>query len=67
MTLNVYFVFKFVLGLACAIVHVMGLRVLAFGQNCSEICRAAHYIVICSPETPISGDVSFMRLFTGVP
>jgi len=39
MTLNGHFVLKSVFNR-----HFMGWRVLAFGQNCSEICRTTHIL-----------------------
>jgi len=52
MILNGHFALKSVLGSAFG-----GLRVLAFGQNCSEICRAKHLLSAakCSPESLLSG------------
>ena len=50
---------------------VLGIRwagVLAFGENCSEICRATHYCQRqkCSPARDCTGDIRLMELFTGV-
>ena len=43
--------------------------VLAFGENCSEICRATHYTVSgkkCSPDRDCTGDIIVMELFIGI-
>jgi len=44
-----------------------GLAFLAFGDNCSEICRATQTVSSkkCSPHC--TGDISVVGLFTGVP
>jgi len=44
--------------------------VLAFGENCSEICRATHILSAakkCSPARDCTGDIRVMELFTGIP
>jgi len=54
-----------------ALKSVSELAFLAFGQKCSTICRATHYILSicqrqkCSPEI-LSSKVGFVRIFAGV-
>jgi len=45
--------------------HLIGWRVLAFRQNCSEICTATHTLLagISSAVTVVSADISFIVLF----
>jgi len=51
--------------LAC---HLMGWRVLAFRQNCSEVCRAKHTASSKNVAGPLLyDDISFMGLFSRVP
>ena len=42
--------------------------VLAFGENCLEICRAAHRLSAATKMYPsdCTGDISVMRVFIGV-
>jgi len=43
--------------------------VLAFGENCSEICRATHILSVakkCSPARDCTGDIRDMELFNGI-
>jgi len=45
--------------------------VLAFGENCSEICRAMHIGLLsaakkCSPTRDCTGDIRVMELFNGI-
>jgi len=43
--------------------------VLAFGENCSEICRATHILSAakkCSLARDCTGDIRVMELFNGI-
>jgi len=45
--------------------------VLAFGENCSEICTMQSYAYAvsgkkCSPARDCTGDIKVMELFTGI-
>jgi len=43
--------------------------VLAFGEKCSEICRATHILSAakkCSPAMDCTGDIRVMELFNGI-
>ena len=47
---------------------VQWVGVLAFGENCSEICRATHILSAakCSPARDCTGDIRVMELFNGI-
>ena len=63
MTLNCHFALKSVSGSA-----TNGLAFLAFAQNCSKICRAAHTLSATKiyPGILVSSKVRLMRIFAGV-
>ena len=45
-----------------------GLAFLAFGKNCSDICRAKHRLSAAKNVAPhCTGDISVIGLFAGVP
>ena len=45
--------------------HLTDWRVLAFRQNCSEVCRATHILLAAKMQgTLLSDDISFMGLFS---
>jgi len=45
--------------------HVAGVFVPAFGQKCLENCKGIGLRICHQRQNVVSGDVSFMRLFTG--
>jgi len=51
-------------------VGIQWVGILAFGENCLEICRATHILLaatkIFSPARDCTGDISVMGLFIGV-
>jgi len=54
----------------CLELGIQWAGVLAFGENCTEICRAAQCAYTASGKNvaqDCTGDIRVMELFTGVP